>query len=453
MLQPTRFNPSLPPASAKRPIRTWSCILLALLLGFALSLGSGLSVPVLAESTSETLAAAKAEQEKLAAERERLERQASQLANQADKLTGELAWLNQRSADQRRLYEEKQAQLTAAVSQMEDAVSAHIEAEETLTAKQLQYTERLKVMIDFRQKSIFQIFLEADSLQGFFTTMQFMNTIAETDAQMIDELEAAKDDATLKRELADQYSREMGEIVRRVEADLLKIQADASARKEDLDQVDQKITGLEQAEDDLLAEFEQLAGQIYALQKQLEAEKAAAATRAAQATRAAEATRAASKKPTPTPKPSSSSSPSSSKPNSKGYVWPYPGDTRVYSPFGMRYHPIYHRNRMHTGVDLGGSYGSPVVAAKDGTVLMVVNPREGKNTGGSGYGNYIVIAHSNGVSTLYAHLRSTYVRAGETVKAGEKIAACGSTGTSTGAHLHFEVRVNGNPVNPMKYIG
>ena len=453
MPQPIRSNPSLPAVSARRSVRAWACLLLSLLLALTWVILPGQAVPVLAESTSEALAAAKAEQEKLAAEKERLERQSGQLANQADKLSGELAWLNQRSEEQRQLVEEKTAQLTAAVSQMEAAVSAHIEAEETLTAKQLQYTERLKVMIEFRQKSIFQIFLESDSLQGFFTTLQFMNTIAETDAQMLDDLEAAKDDATLKRELAEQYSLEMGEIVRRVEADLAKIRGDASARKEDLEQVELKLTTLEKAEDDLLAESEQLAGQIYALQKQLEAERAAAATKAAQATRAAEATRAASQKPTPTPKPSSGSNPSSSKPNSKGFVWPYPGDTHVYSPYGMRYHPIYHRNRMHTGVDLGGSYGNPIVAAKDGTVILVINPREGRNTGGSGYGNYIVIAHDNGVSTLYAHLRSTYVRVGDSVQAGEKIAACGSTGTSTGAHLHFEVRVNGNPVNPMNYIG
>jgi murein DD-endopeptidase MepM/ murein hydrolase activator NlpD len=107
---------------------------------------------------------------------------------------------------------------------------------------------------------------------------------------------------------------------------------------------------------------------------------------------------------------------------------------------------------MHTGVDLGGSYGNPIVAAAAGTVILVNNPREGSNKGGSGYGNYIIIDHGGGVSTLYAHLKNTHVKVGSTVKAGDRIASCGSTGTSTGPHLHFEVRINGRHTNPVPYI-
>ena len=118
----------------------------------------------------------------------------------------------------------------------------------------------------------------------------------------------------------------------------------------------------------------------------------------------------------------------------------------------MRMHPIYRVMKMHTGVDLGGSYGNPIVAAADGTVIKVDTPVPGKNKGGTNFGNYVVIDNGGGISTLYAHCKDVYVAVGDTVTAGQKIAACGSTGTSTGAHLHFEVRLNGTPVNPVPYI-
>lgn len=133
-------------------------------------------------------------------------------------------------------------------------------------------------------------------------------------------------------------------------------------------------------------------------------------------------------------------------------TWPYPGDYTVYSPFGMRYHPIYHYDKMHWGVDLGGEYGNPIVAAADGTVIKVEEPVEGQNTGSINYGNYCVIDHGNGIATTYAHCRDVYVSVGDYVVAGQTIAECGSTGTSTSPHLHFEVRVNGEKVDPVPYI-
>lgn len=427
--------------------------------------------PVAAASTAEALEEAKQKQRELAAEQARLSEQTNQLSSQADQLSGELAWLNQRSAEQKKLYEEKTLQLAAAIDEMEKAYSAYIEAEETLAAKQEQYAERVQVMFEHRKKSIFELFLESENLQGFFTTLQFMSIVADTDEQMIEELEAARDDAELKREVAKQYSEEMTAVVAQIKGDLEKLRADVNACESDLSKVEARLSQSEKAEDDLLAESEKLKDQIVTLQKKLEAEKAAAATKAAEATRAAQASRAAAatkaaeatraaqaakaaetKKTDPVTTPKPTSKPQVQTPNSRGWVWPYPGDYGVYSGFGMRYHPIYHTNRMHTGVDLGGDYGCPVVAAADGTVLMVVNPREGSNTGGYGYGNYIIIDHGGGISTLYGHLKNTLVHAGQSVEAGAKIATCGSTGTSTGAHLHFEVLVNGNPVNPLPYI-
>lgn len=117
-----------------------------------------------------------------------------------------------------------------------------------------------------------------------------------------------------------------------------------------------------------------------------------------------------------------------------------PASGRVTSPFGMRYHPILHRRRMHTGVDIGASYGSSIRAAADGDVIMASYMR--------GYGNTVIVDHGGSVTTLYAHCSSLLVRDGQRVRQGQTIARVGSTGLSTGPHLHFEVRHNGTPVNP-----
>ena len=111
------------------------------------------------------------------------------------------------------------------------------------------------------------------------------------------------------------------------------------------------------------------------------------------------------------------------------------------SGFGMRFHPILHRQRMHTGLDIGAQQGTPIHAAADGVVITATYSR--------GYGNMIILDHGGGVSTLYGHCSALFVNAGEKVARGQRIAAVGSTGLSTGPHLHWEVRIGGKPVNPM----
>lgn len=115
------------------------------------------------------------------------------------------------------------------------------------------------------------------------------------------------------------------------------------------------------------------------------------------------------------------------------------------SGYGMRRHPILKKSRMHNGIDIGAKSGSPIFAAGAGKVIFAAY--------GSGYGNYIVIDHGDKISTLYGHCSRLLVSAGQEVRQGQRIALVGSTGLSTGPHLHFEVRVNGKPVNPASYLG
>lgn len=122
----------------------------------------------------------------------------------------------------------------------------------------------------------------------------------------------------------------------------------------------------------------------------------------------------------------------------------YPSDAEITSNFGWRVHPILGNSRFHSGLDFGADYGSSIRAADTGVVIFA--------GWYGGYGYAVVINHGKGISTLYGHNSKLYVAEGQTVQRGEPIAAAGSTGLSTGPHLHFEVRKDGEPVDPLTYF-
>lgn len=128
--------------------------------------------------------------------------------------------------------------------------------------------------------------------------------------------------------------------------------------------------------------------------------------------------------------------------STSGYQWPISGS--VTSGFGYRIHPIYGTRRLHTGLDISGGSGTPIAAAKGGTVIDARYR--------NGYGNTVVISHGGGITTLYAHQSRINVSAGQEVGKGDIVGWVGSTGASTGPHLHFEVRVSGSPVDPRPYL-
>ena len=128
------------------------------------------------------------------------------------------------------------------------------------------------------------------------------------------------------------------------------------------------------------------------------------------------------------------------------FQWPAPSSRNITSKYGYRIHPISGTRKLHAGIDIGAAGGANIVAGDSGTVMLSSFGYNG------GYGNYIIINHGNGVTTRYAHCSNLYVSTGETVTKGQVIAAVGSTGASTGNHLHFEVRINGESKNPMDYL-
>lgn len=127
------------------------------------------------------------------------------------------------------------------------------------------------------------------------------------------------------------------------------------------------------------------------------------------------------------------------------FMWPTPSCTIITSAYGMRYDPITRVRSKHTGVDIGARHGSNIVAANSGTVVT-------SGWSSKGYGNYVVINHGGGMSTLYAHMSKRLVSKGQTVSKGDVIGLVGSTGYSTGPHLHFEILKNGDDTNPMNYF-
>ncbi len=365
---------------------------------------------------------AQADQQRIQDQLDSIATQKKQLESQNKSLTGDLSWLNGRSADARAKYTTLLGELDAAVQQLNDAIQAFEDSQKDLEDKQLQYTERLRVMFESRTRDPLEILLDSPDAAGFFANLEVIAAVAENDTHILDELQTAKDDAVLKMQTCQEYQKQMTQVVndKQAEIDALKNQIDQTAAQ--LDATKKNLDAIVASENQLLEDSKKLESSIKNLQEKI------------------------------------------------AYyggimVWPYADETTaasqiVVSPFGMRMHPILHVYRMHTGVDIGGKYGAPIVAAAKGKVIAIgtipgYNPVTGNNTGGSGYGNYIVIDHGGGISTLYGHTKLIKVKVGQLVEAGQLIALCGSTGSSTGPHLHFEVRENGTPVNPMqaKYLG
>ena len=229
-------------------------------------------------------------------------------------------------------------------------------------------------------------------------------------------------------ELREQAQLDIAEVERltaELQSELDELEAAREVRERARDAIDGRRLGWLDRVDELEREEADFTEQIKAEQRRLDAERARqqAAADAASRAEAASAGLSASE-------------------SAEGYVWPTAGGIGSY--FGYRVHPILGYSRLHGGLDIGGRMGQPIWAAKEGTVILA-----GVN---GGYGNTIVIDHGNGYATLYGHQSSFMVSKGDYVETGQHIGNVGSTGLSTGPHLHFEVRISGDVVDPLPYM-
>ncbi len=325
-----------------------------------------------------------------------------QLAGEKDKLSGDLAYLEQRSEEQRALYDTALEQKEAALMVLEMNQAACVQAQHDYENKMEEYEERVAQMYAWNRQSMISMLLTSDSLQGFFTTLRFMKLVTEADEQALLELEEASVLAEQLSSDAKLQYEEMAALVREADEAMNAIRQQVSMTREELNRVSNSL--------------------------EISRQKEAQLNRDAQA---------ASKPAAP-----AATQTVSAHVGTAGFIWPIPGQHYISSHFGYR--PQF--GRYHYGTDIAAPQGTKIVAMANGVVTYASS---GWN---DGYGTVVMIDHNNGYQTRYAHLSGLNCRIGQSVSAGQVIGYSGNTGNSTGPHLHFEIRVNGTPHNPMNYF-
>lgn len=318
------------------------------------------------------------------------------------------------------------------------------EAEAKVDQQDEDLCSRLRNMYKNGSIGFIDVLLDSDNISEFLTNLDMVQKVYSQDQDTLETLKEASAEIDKKKKEIESLQSELTASKELVQEEKQSLQAD----KTEVEKQKATVTAdIAESEDEL----DQMQDEEAAIEEAIRAEEKRKAEEAAKKNNSSSSSSSSSSSKPSSSKPSSSSS---SKPSTSGKLttykgltmqFPAPSMTRKSSNFGYRIHPIKHTKRLHAGVDLAAPGGSPIVAAMSGRVILA--------RAGSGYGNYIIVDHGNGYATLYAHCSKLLVKKGQSVSRGQKIAKVGSTGASTGNHLHFEVRVKGTPVNPAPYIG
>jgi septal ring factor EnvC (AmiA/AmiB activator) len=271
-----------------------------------------------------------------------------------------------------------------------------------LAARKSLLGQRIRQNYEQGNMSYAQVLLRSRSFNDYLSRSFYVQRIVESDVQLLEGIKADKKQLDEDENTLIQHENEQQSLRQSLESDTARYSADAEQKRSLLHDIQQTRESLEESLDVLEQASNDIEARIRAIEE------------------------------TPQGK------------IRLQHIWHgsfiRPASGPITSPFGMRYHPILHRYRMHTGVDIGAPYGAPIHAAADGIVIMSGYMR--------GYGNTLIIDHGGGVSTLYGHCSDLLVSEGARVRQGQVVARVGSTGLATGPHLHFEVRHNGHPVRP-----
>ena len=359
--------------------------------------------------------------------------------------------------------------LLAQYAQQITEKEAELEAAKAKEAQyQAEFEERVRAMEERGNVSYWSVLFQASDFSDLLDWINMIGELMDYDNQILDQLAEARQ--AVAQAKADLEASRQGQ--QETLAQQQSQQAQIQAQQAEVDRLIQEITTqsdvyarqIEQLEDSQDAVAQQIAQAEATYQKQLAAEKAAAeqaaqkaAAEKAAAEKAAAAAKAAAEKAAQqkqqTSSPSGGGSTSSGSQSSQttasasGCLWPIASSHRVTSPFGWRTHPITGRQHLHGGIDIAAPNGTPILAAKAGVVVI--------SQYGSSYGNYVVLSHPDGTRTLYAHMSQRNVSAGDTVRQGQTVGLVGSTGSSTGNHLHFETWTGSSSssrVNPMQFF-
>ena len=271
-----------------------------------------------------------------------------------------------------------------------------------------QFTQRMRALYEDNSFSYIEILFDSGSISDFFYRLGIIKQLAEYDQNIIESIAYQKEKTEeIKQQLND--DKVQVEAVRgQAQAERDRVKALEAENQQILDAINSDIASAKAEQEMKEKENARIQNEI---KKILEEQAKAGQTLTYSAS---------------------------------GMVWPCPGYKTLTSQFGRRFHPVLKIYRTHSGIDIAAPSGANIVAAAAGKVIT--------STYSSSYGNYVVINHGSGITTLYAHMSSRGVSEGATVTAGQSIGKVGSTGISTGPHLHFEVSVNGTRQDPQSYV-
>ncbi|GIV02767.1 MAG: peptidase M23 [Fimbriimonadales bacterium] len=341
-----------------------------------------------------------------------LEKKRRELSNQKSAIRSELRSVKRKQADvladiakvdaqledlERRVAETNR-RLAEAVRKRDEVSNELKRAEQQLDATSEEAGERVYAYYMRGETSPLTAFLESESLTDAAERAYVLHLLSQQDKELIQRLEEYKQTVEQKKKEADMLVNQVYELKRRQTAYRQELTRHMARKQSFLREYRAQEDQLEEQLDELERESQAIAAQLARYYG------------------------------------------SSTKVLWRGkFLQPVSG--RISSGFGNRYHPILKRNRLHAGVDIAAPTGTPIRAAGSGRVIRA--------SYSSGYGNCVIIDHGGGVATLYAHCSAILVRVGQMVEQGDVIAKVGSTGLATGPHLHWEVRINGQPVNPL----
>lgn len=336
-----------------------------------------------------------------------LDARRAQVEAAVDDLDAELARLDARLTDVRARLTRAQREMAVLTADLQDVLAR-------LDARIEVFTERAVAAYMAGPTAYVDGLLSSDSFSDLVDRFEYYQSALSTDSALVTEISALRDDVEQRRDAVAERQELISEAKLALEDDRSAVQliraqkaAQLAARQAIVDEKESILAGLRQRQQRLqkiYAEFDRRSAQIEFLLA------------------------GGSSGPFPV--------------GGGQLLWPAAGP--VVSGYGYRTHPIFGDQRLHTGIDIAAGYGAPVVAADSGVVVFAGVL--------GGYGNAIVIDHGGGLGTTYNHLSAFLVAEGQQVARGSHIGAVGCTGYCTGPHLHFEVRINGTPVDPMPYL-
>lgn len=367
------------------------------------------------DSAKDKISSLEEEKKKTEETIQELEKLKADTESYVKELDGELARLDDELSSLDSRITDKEADIEETKAQLEEAKKTE---EEQYASMKL----RIKYMYEKGDTSYLDLLLESGSMSEMLSRAEYIQQISSYDRKKLTEY------GEIKEKIADDEEKLEAE-----HEELLTLQEQTKAKQDSVEKlVGEKSRELQKYQNQIAANESQLAS----YQADIEAQENRIQQIEAELKRQEEEARKKAQEKGEEYKTVSIGNIS--------FIWPCPSSSRITSGFGGRSSPTEGASSNHKGIDIGASSGSDIVAAADGTVTI--------STYSYSAGNYIMINHGGGVSTVYMHCSKLLVSVGETVKKGQVIAKVGSTGYSTGPHLHFGVRVNGAYVNPSQYV-